>query len=148
MKKSIIMSALSLIILISSAFANNADGVSDKALQAFKKEFSSASNANWEVTRNYVKVTFSLNSQVLFAYYTQEGERLAIMRNIVSSQLPIRLFTSLKKSYTDYWISDLFEVAGDNDMAYYVTLENADHKITLRSWGASGWEVYKKKEKI
>jgi hypothetical protein len=148
MKKSIIMSALSLILLISSAFANNADGVSDKAIQAFKKEFSLANNVNWEITRSYVKVTFNLNSQVLFAYYTQEGERLAVMRNIVSSQLPITLFTSLKKSHADYWITDLFEVASDNEMAYYVTLENADHKITLRSWGTSGWSVYKKKEKI
>jgi hypothetical protein len=148
MKKSIIMSALSLVLLISSAFANNFDGVSDKALQAFKKEFSTASDVNWQITKHYVKATFSLNSQVLFAYYSPEGERLAVMRNITSAQLPLTLFTSLKKSHADYWISDLFEVTSENEVAYYVTLENADQKITLRSWSSSGWEVYKKKEKI
>jgi hypothetical protein len=61
-------------------------------------------------------------------------------------QLPISLQTSLKKQCGDLWISDLFEVANDQGTSYYVTLENADTKIVLKSSG-SDWTTYQKQRK-
>ena len=71
----------------------------------------------------------------------------AVVRNIVSDQLPISLLTSLKRDYTGFWISELFEVAADEQTNYYVTLENADKKIVLRSRGIDSWDVYSKSRK-
>jgi len=88
-----------------------------------------------------------LNDQVLFAYYDNDGKLTAIVRNIVSDQLPISLLTSLKKEYTGYWISELFELASDDQTTYYVTLESADKKIVLRSNGVDTWDVYSKTRK-
>jgi len=48
---------------------------------------------------------------------------------------------SFKKHYSEYWITDLFEMSRDSQSNYYLSLENADTKMTLRSNGDS-WEVY------
>ena len=66
---------------------------------------------------------------------------LAVTHNILSTQLPINLLMSLKSDYNSYWITELFEFTGDNDNCYYVSLESADSKVTLRSNGDQ-WEVY------
>lgn len=147
MKKAIMICMFSMVVAISSAFANNVEGVNEKVLNNFKKEFVQAREISWEVTKEFVKATFSLNDQILFAYYSPDGEKIALLRNLRSTQLPMNLANRLKKSYENYWITDLFEIAGNDETAYYVTLENADQKITLRSSGTSEWMAYKKIEK-
>jgi hypothetical protein len=130
-----------------SAFASKNDEVNQLAVNNFNREFVSARNIVWEQKQDYLKVTFTLNEQVLFAYYNNNGDLQAIVRNIVSSQLPINLLTDVKKDYSGFWISDLFEIASDDQTTYYVTLENADKKIVLRSNGADSWDVYAKTKK-
>ena len=88
-----------------------------------------------------------MNDQVMFAYYNGEGELLGVTRNIVSSQLPISLLADLKKNYSEYWISDLFEMASNSETDYYVTLESADSTLVLKSSGSASWNVYKKIKK-
>lgn len=146
MKKRILTWTLMLAVSLSS-FANNEESVSQKTLNSFKKEFSNAQDVKWETAKDYVKATFKQNDQVMFAYYSEAGELIAVTRNIVSSQLPIALLTTLKKNYNSYWISDLFEISSDNDASYYVTLQSADQTLVLKSNGISGWEVYKKEKK-
>jgi hypothetical protein len=55
--------------------------------------------------------------------------------------------SDLKKNYNAYWISDLFEVSSSADASYYVTLQNGDSKVILKSNGISGWEMFKKEKK-
>ena len=147
MKTRILTLALLLVTTLGSAFANNSVGVSEKALSSFKKEFENAREVRWESTKDYSKATFKLNEQVMFAYYGIDGQFLALSRNITTSQLPISLSADLKKSYNSFWITDLFEMASNDETTYYVTVENADHVITMKSTGAGGWEVYKKEKK-
>ena len=77
----------------------------------------------------------------------EDGNLLAISRNITSSQLPISLMTELKKNYRGYWISDLFEMVMSNETSYYITLENGDQKLVLKSHSGVSWDVYKKEKK-
>jgi hypothetical protein len=146
MKKIMMMLALVLTIGTSFAFTGE-EAVNKQALNAFKKEFAGATEAAWTVGSNFYKVTFSLNDQKLFAYYNTQGEFLAVTRNISSLQLPLNLQTSLKRSYNNYWISDLFEVSNNDGTRYYVTLETADTKIILRSADGNDWSVYQKSKK-
>jgi hypothetical protein len=53
----------------------------------------------------------------------------------------MELLLSLKNDYSAYWITELFEFTGDDTNCYYVSLESADAKVTLRSNG-DYWEVY------
>ena len=71
---------------------------------------------------------------------------LALTRNISSLQLPITLQASLKKNYENFWISDLFEVANEQGTTYYVTLEDGDTKLVLKS-GHSEWSTFQKQRK-
>ncbi len=146
MKKIMMMLALVLTVGTSFAFTGE-EAVNKQALNAFKKEFAGATDAAWTVGNNYYKVTFSLNDEKLFAYYNTQGEFLAVTRNISSLQLPLTLQTSLKRSYSNYWISDLFEVAKNDGTNYYVTLETADTKIVLKSADGTDWSIYQKSKK-
>jgi len=99
-----------------------------------------------ETHKGFTKLTFKLDDVVMFAFYSDNGQLLAVTRNIVSSQLPFALRISLKNDYEGYWITELFEFSGDSDSAYYVSLENADKKVVLRSTG-DGWEEYSSTKK-
>lgn len=88
-----------------------------------------------------------MNGQVMFAYYNNSGEMLAITRNIVSSQLPISLFSELKQDYAQYWITDLFEMVNGNETSYYVTVENADAVVVLKSVDGLHWDLFRKEKK-
>lgn len=147
--KQVILSIATVLMMGISAFAgvNDEVKVSQQAQQSFKKDFTNARNISWEQKQDYVKVTFSLNEQVLFAYYNKSGELQAVVRNIISDQLPINLLTDLKKDYSDFWISDLFEIASDDQTTYYVTVENANKTIVLKSEGSSNWTVFSKEKK-
>ena len=145
--KSIILSIATMLMMGISAFAGVNDGVNEQAVQSFKKDFVNASNISWEQKQDYVKVTFSLNDQVLFAYYSNSGDLQAVVRNITSVQLPIGLLSDLKKDYNEFWISDLFEIASNDQTTYYITLENANKKIVLKSEGSFDWTVFSKTKK-
>jgi len=147
MKNKILIGVFIFITGISSAFANDNEEVNSKIVRSFQKEFAGAQNAHWVTTKDFVKVTFTLNEQVVYAYYGQDGSLLGVTRNILSGQLPINLLTDFKKNYSNYWISDLFEMAVNGENAYYLTLEDSDHKVVLKSNGTNGWDVFKKEKK-
>jgi hypothetical protein len=145
----IILSIATVLMMGLSAFAAKTDetDVNQLAVKSFHKDFVNAKNIKWEQKTGYVKVEFTMNDQVLYAYYNNDGQMTAVVRNIVSDQLPISLLTTLKRDYSGFWIPDLFEIAADDQTTYYVTLENADKKIVLRSNGIDSWEVYSKTRK-
>ncbi len=147
MKKGILSLALMLMIGITSTFAKNYEGVNQRVISSFQREFTNAKDVKWESSKEFAKATFSLNGQIMFAYYSEEGQLLAMTRNIQSSQLPINLLNNLKKDYNSFWITDLFEMASGNETAYYVTLESSDSMVVLKSTDSMNWEVFKKEKK-
>ena len=147
MKKRILFITMMIVLATGTVFANSVEGVNEKVLSSFQKEYSGAKEVKWQKGDQYLKATFFLNERVYFAYYSEDGEKLALVRNLTSFELPMSLQKALKESYPQCWISDLFEINGKEDAAYYVTIENADAKISLKSVGMSGWMVYKKTDK-
>ena len=148
MKKVILMWAMLLTVGLTSVFANNEETINQRAVSAFKKDFTSAQDVTWESNKDFIKATFKVNEQVMFAYYSPSGDLMAVTRNIISTQLPINLLSSLKKNYASYWISDLFEVSNSEGLHYYVTLETADAKLVMHSSNGGSWSTYSKNKKI
>lgn len=138
---------LALSLLGLSSFANAGEEISPAAIKSFNSSFKTATEVNWTVSENYYKANFALNGQYVSAFYDAEGTMIALTRNISSLQLPITLQASLKKSYENYWISDLVEMATDSGTSYYITLENADTKLILKSSSNSDWSNFKKQRK-
>ncbi len=147
MKKTILALAVIMTTVLTNAFADKNEGIAQRAMASFKKDFTSAKNVSWEQQKVYAKATFSLNNQVLYAYYDLDGELLAVIRNILSDQLPVKLLTELKKDYANGWITELFEVSTENQTTYYVTLETSDSRVILKSEPSNNWSVYKREKK-
>jgi hypothetical protein len=147
MKKFILMLVTLVTIGSGAAFAKDEETVNQQVLNSFKQEFADARDVSWQNNREFVKATFTLNDQVMFAFYSQTGDLLAITRNISSDKLPLSLLTGLKKNYTGYWITELFEMVASGSSTYYITVQNADVEVVLKSNEFGGWEVYKKSRK-
>src|SRR5689334_22990304 len=146
MKK--MMLALVMMFTLGTTYAfTGEEAVSKQTLAAFNKDFNGAKDAVWTVAATYYKVSFSMNEQKLFAFYSTDGEFMAVTRYITSAQLPLYLQTSLKKNYNNYWISDLFEIASDKETGYYLTIEDADSRVVLKSTDGSDWSVFQKAKK-
>ena len=138
---------VAMLLTASSTFATPTDDSNETVKVAFHKDFKKAELTATEIKATYTKLTFKLNGVVMYAFYSDNGQLLAVTRNITSNQLPIQLLLEVKKNYSEYWISDLFELTGDGASNYYITLENADNSVTLRSNGTDSWDVYNKKSK-
>lgn len=137
---------LAIVVSTMSAFAGEVN-VSEKVLNAFKTEFTTAKDVEWTVGSNYYMATFQYNENYVFAYYSEEGELLGLSRNISPTDLPLNLQTNLKNEYAAYWVSDLMEVTKTEGTIYYITLENADTKLVLKAAGGNSWNQYKKVKK-
>jgi hypothetical protein len=61
--------------------------------------------------------------------------------NILSTELPVALQSSIKTAYSGYWITELTEEGKDKHVKYTLTLENADQILHLRADKAGEWEV-------
>jgi hypothetical protein len=143
MKKMIVTLAIALSSF--AAFAGE-ENVNPQVLNAFKEEFTTAKEVEWTVGKNYYKASFVYNDKHFFAWYDMDGEMIGLSRYVSPVDLPAKLQSNLKKQYSDYWISDLFEVTKNEGTAYFVTLENADSKIVLKSSGLH-WSIYQKIKK-
>ena len=143
MKKMILTLAIAVSTL--SAFAGD-DNVNQKVLDAFTTEFTTAKEVEWSIGSNYYKATFNYNGKYVFAFYNENGEMIGFCRYLSPNDLPLALQYNLKKGYDGYWISDLVEVAKNNDTNYYITLENANKKIVLKS-SDNSWSVHNKNNK-
>ena len=146
--KRIMMMVVVMALTLGTTYAfTGEEPISNRALEAFRTEFNGATEVNWAAGTGSYKVTFTLNNQKLFAFYTTDGEFIAVTRYISSIQLPLNLQTNLKKMSGKYWITDLFELSDRDGTSYYLTLENADTKIVLRSTAGNDWSLYEKNKK-
>ena len=128
-----------------NAFALD-ETVSQKVLDAFKIEFATATEVEWTIATDYYKATFNYNGKYVYAYYDLDGELMGMARHLSPVNLPLALQNNLKKNYEGFWISELVEAVKSDVTNYYVTLENADTKIVLRS-SDNNWSVHTKTKK-
>src|SRR3954451_22298925 len=147
MKKRILLLSIVLVSFTAFSFAADAPAISKNVISSFNQQFSKAHDVKWQQQANFVKAEFTVNDMVLFAYFNNNGELLAVTRFISPNQLPLQMLTTLKNNYSDYWVSDLFEIQSENGTSYYATIENADHILILKSEGISGWQTFQREKK-
>lgn len=137
-----------LVVSLGAVNANpGSEEVDARVLGAFKKEFATAKDITWTLAVNYYQASFVYHEQHITAYYNTEGELLGVARFISPVDLPLALQADLKKNYQPYWISNLFEAATSEGTTYYITIEDADQSIVLKSDNARDWDQYKKVKK-
>jgi hypothetical protein len=147
MKKRILLLSIVLVSFTAFSFAADVPAISKNVISSFNKQFSNARDIKWENQANFSRAEFTMNDMVLFAYFNNNGELLAITRFISPNQLPLQIYSSLKSNYADYWVSDLFEIQTENGTSYYITIQNADQILILKSEGTSGWQTFQREKK-
>jgi hypothetical protein len=76
------------------------------------------------------------------------NKRSASVHNILSTQLPSRLLTSIRTRYKDYWITDLHKSVTEKKVSYYITLENPNQKVKLNTSHSASWQVAQVEPKL
>jgi hypothetical protein len=147
MKKTALITAFILLTAVTGLFAKDDDKVNSAVRANFVKEFKTATDVRWQLQKDYELATFNMNGQIMTAYYNHEATLVALLHHIPTDHLPIFLMQEIKKSYNDYWVTELFEAAADGDSHYYLTLENSDQVIKLKSAGSTYWTVEKTRKK-
>lgn len=148
MKTRIFTLVLVALAFTTSSFASGIKlDVGRKVLTSFSSKFSSASEVTWSRTENYVKASFKMDGQYLYAYYMPAGDLIGVARNIPSTQLPLSLQSNLKDDYQGTWISELFEFSTQDETIYIATIENADEKMTIKSTTGHSWGIASRSKK-
>ena len=120
------------------------DKINRMVSNSFKTDFNNAEILSYTMSHNVINLTFITNGLVMHAFYTDNGELLGITRNILTNQLPIALLLKFRQDYQGFWVTDLFEATNQEDHNYFITLENSETRIVLKSTDDSNWEIYKK----
>jgi len=139
MKKIIITLAI-IIKLTADTFAAE-EKVNPAVLNAFNSKFRNAQQVTWVISDDYCKAAFNYYGTWMSAWYTSTGKFISVTRNFSSTELPLYLRNSLKTKYAGYWITDLVEESKKSGFSYYITIENADRKIVLKSKSGGDWEI-------
>ena len=140
MKKIILSIAIGLAVF-STAFAKP-NSINDRAVAAFQKDFNKASDVSWASTSNYEMATFMMDNETQFAYYDFQGNLIGVVHHMLTSGLPANLSKDIKKRYSNYWVSELFQITTDEGVHYYIRLKNADETIAMTSEGGNGWQRF------
>ena len=148
MKKKILTLITALTLIISASYAGNTDRhIPASVASTFHSDFTYASNVNWELFNGYYKASFNEHGITLYAFYTSEGDFMGLATYMLSDRLPVSLQSEIKEKYTGYWITDLFHFNINNVPGFFITLENADHKIMLKAEQNKGWSFYSEVKK-
>jgi len=141
MKKILLSIAIGL-AAFSTTFAKAPDNVNDRAMAAFQRDFHKASEVHWSANSNYVMASFMLDNQTQYAYYDYQGTLIGVVQHILTSSLPTDLSRDIKKHYSGYWVSELFQVSSEQGVYYYIQLKNADETLVLSTEGSDSWHKY------
>lgn len=129
--KKLIFAILIAVAVTGSAFAKPAEIISEivsnRVLNSFQSDFSTAQNVTWKVDKNFVKASFVLDNQKTEAFYTVDGDLLATSKAIAFNKLPesaIRTITT-KYPFPPYVLDECIElVRADGSTNYYISLKN------------------------
>lgn len=139
MKKMIALSAACLIAFASFAFDPNT-----KVLKAFNQTFNAAENVKWQEFNDYYAVSFMYSGTRSRITYDKEGNILGSTRYYEPNQLPLNIYTRLKKENSSKELYGVTEITVADNVVYFVKLQDAKHWITLKVDADGDSEVYEK----
>jgi len=147
MKKVLVALSLLIAVVAGSSFTTAPESVNRNVLSAFNNSYESAKDVSWEVKKDFVKATFTMEGKVFYAYYRQNGEKIATTRNLIIDELPASLRDELRTKYeNNFWLTQLFEVVSDQENAYYVSLTDGVSTIVYKTDGLSSWKEFSRKK--
>jgi hypothetical protein len=114
--------------------------VSERAKKALVKDFPSAESINWTENKNQDVFTayFRMYDVRTVANFDRDGQLISVLRYYGEDRLPLTVLSLLKTKYAGKTIAGVTEFSkdGNEDVAYYVKLEDDAHWYTVRVIGS------------
>lgn len=149
MKRTFILSAL-LVAISASSFAftgHNKLMPNDRLLKSFHSTFVNAEEVKWFDHADYYEVSFYQNNIRANVIYDLAGNFLSSTRYYKAQDLPTSILCKLNKKYADKKIFGVTELTNNDEVNYYVKLEDAKNWMTVKVTGNGQMEVYEKYKK-
>jgi len=127
MKKKILMLCLATGLVLSISAQEK---MSDKDLPApvqtnFKSQFTDASGTEWKMKDGKYKAHFKVNGTKQIAAYDAAGVLLSKGVEIKESELPSAIGSSIKTSYANRGIDEIYKVDKNGSISYMVKLKGS-----------------------
>jgi hypothetical protein len=144
MKKLLAIFAATFFIASVYAFDPN---VNEKVLKSFNETFSSAEDIKWQEFDKYYTVTFSQAGIQSKVNYDLNGNMLSSLRYYAPQLLPLNIYNRIKRSYSKKEMFGVTEVTFNNDVVYYIKLQDQKHWITVKVDGVGNTQIVEKYKK-
>lgn len=132
------LSILIVLFVALGASANTPPEVNEKVLRAFKETFVKATDVIWHETENSYEANFKQAEISTRAIYDADGNLLRTTRYYTEENLPIHILTKLKKRYSDKSVFGVTEISENEDVSYYISLQDEKNWYIVKSdsWGS------------
>jgi hypothetical protein len=148
MKKLIIAALMVAAVTVSAFAADGSKKVNYKVLDNFKQEFAYAKDVQWTIGSEFTKANFTtLEGQKAEAFYTLQGERIAVSKAVTLDKLPTVATKTIAQKYATYTTTEAIELENEENTKFYVSLDNGVEKIILEVSKDGGVSVFKKVKK-
>ncbi|HEX6849667.1 MAG TPA: hypothetical protein VF144_21920 [Chitinophagaceae bacterium] len=141
MKKLIILTCLFATL---SVAASNPPEVNEKVLKAFNQTFVKATDVVWNEVQNLYEASFKQSEIISRAIYDAEGNLLRTTRYYSQENLPINILTKLHKKYAGKSIYGITELSTEDEVSYYVTLQDEKNWYIIQADNFGNLELSKK----
>lgn len=141
--KKLLLAALVVAALGTSAFAMDVNTVSTKVKSSFEARFANASNVQWVTRENYNKVSFELAEENVEAFFAADGELIGYSRKVNFKNLPLTAIQKIKKDYANASVKETIEFHQNEETAFYVSLEEGQKKTILEVSPYGNVSVYR-----
>ncbi|TAL40647.1 MAG: hypothetical protein EPN92_14310 [Chitinophagaceae bacterium] len=134
-------------VLASAGFSHTPSEVNEKVLKAFKETFTNATNVAWLESNNYYEANFKQSAITTRARYDVEGNLLSTIRYYYEENLPSFITAKLKKKYPGKSVFGVTETANEDEVLYYIKLEDDKNWYTIKSDNLARFEMTEKYKK-
>lgn len=141
MKKLIILTCLFATL---SVAASNPPEVNEKVLKAFNQTFVKATDVVWNEVQNLYEASFKQSEIISRAIYDAEGNLLRTTRYYSQENLPINILTKIHKKYAGKSIYGITELSTEDQVSYYVTLQDEKNWYIIQADNFGNLELSKK----
>jgi len=114
-------------------FATGRIEVNEKILKSFKETFSYAEDVIWMEKDNIYQANFWQGQINIRAKYDEQGNLLSTIRYYFEKQLPPNIVSRLKKNYPGKSIFGVTEISSEDDLTYYITMQDDKNWYTIKS---------------
>lgn len=148
--KKLFISLLMLISVIGFAGPSEpGEKVAPRLTAALEKEFAGAQYVVWQSFKEQelFQARFIYNHERLNAFFNEDGQLIAIGRNIQQAALPLSIARQLTSQYNKYAVQDIIEYSRHGETSYVISLESDKQRIILEAFGSGSIYLFKKEKK-